>query len=873
MKKIATIIACLNMALVLNAQAIVTSCEQAIEINSEYTGSFAEGEYWFTALTSALPLTLNYYPDDETTAAPQVFLDLTCEYDSDGKGIYRDSLVRSMVSLAENYDLDFPMRSTLKKQTDADGKVFYSILFDRNYRDMLYEQGVTYAIPAYLKITVNGTATINIVSTSINTRCRDFVNDFGMNTSLLIAPDDSLNVYRWQLGEWINIRYRIIWSGDGKLDFYTGKDCQLTKNLRVRDHYTLPDQMIQMTPRLSKEWINDIYATELYVRLYAQSEGLLSISEYKLETKLLSFVVADVNATIDYDNKIIYARLPRGTLNNASRRRQYIQRAVVTYLIEGVESSDPSGYSLDANCTVLSFNGQDYLLDIEFAEQKGSTEATLKSIVIDGDTLKDFVAGTTTYDEVEVSSDTPVIEAQTTDSTATVVITQAGSVPGKATIKVTAVAGNSLTYTLNLIKTRSRNTELSSITVDGEPLAGFTPDNRHYRMYAQSIPVVEAVAADPKSKVVIDQAKGVPGFAQIFVTAEAGNIDTYTINFSIDPEVLRCAENAIPMTLNTPVALQADGETQTIKIPMGKPSLDADSANWTGQRIAFTWSGNKNLQVYVGTTCLFNPAQPDKTLLDSFLIVPEKGTGTRIVYLTPQQTQAWGRQSIDGSLYLRCAVPENGSLTASKWTPNCQNNSRLIDINDEIFLPTAHNSENTYKIYLPDWKGKKVKFSWEGQTGMTMWTSYTCDFKLNTGDRSLVDQPPLQFQSSDELEIDEQHIEGMPNGWIYRCKVGGQSDFLYVRFWTDGYAGTLTTKQTGGPVPPTSTETAQSEHTLSWEKTGSGILLSSTVPQHVQVYSLQGILLHDCQLLPSAPLSLPHGLYIVRGEMETGKVW
>ncbi|MBR1809907.1 MAG: hypothetical protein IJ776_11070, partial [Paludibacteraceae bacterium] len=607
-------LAMLPMQLV--AQSFVTSCEQAVEITSEYTGSLTEGDYWFTAMTSALPLTLNYYPDDENEVAPQVFLDLTCEYDSEGHGIYRDSLVRAMISLADNYDLAFPMRSTLKPQTDANGNRYYSILFDRNYRDMLYEQGVTYAIPAYLRITVSGTATVNIVSTSINTRCREYVNDLGMNTSLLIAPSDSLNVYRWQLGEWINKRYRITWEGEGKLDLYTGKDCQLTRFIRVRDHFSLPNDVIQMTPRLSSEWIKDIYATEMYVRLYAASEGLISVSEYVLETKLLSFNVAGVEAVIDYDNKTITAKLPRGTINTPSRRKSYIENAVVTYLIEGEKSTDKSGYNFDDSRNNMFFNGEKYFLDIEFAGVKGSTDATIKNVLINGDTLTSFSSGTVDYTDVEVIGESAFLEVEATDSKSVVSITQATSLPGTATVTVTAEAGNSLTYTFRLIPARSRNTLLSGITIDGEPLSDFTPETRHYRMYAQSIPIVSAVAADPKSKVVIDQAKGVPGFAQIFVTAEAGNVDTYTINFSIDPAIIKCAEDAVRMTLEAPVVITHDNEA-VVRVPIGRPSLEVDSANWAGQRIALSWSGAEDLRVYFGTTCLFDPAQPDKTLIDS----------------------------------------------------------------------------------------------------------------------------------------------------------------------------------------------------------------------------------------------------------------
>lgn len=843
-----------------------TACNNAIYVDTAYTATLGAGDYWFMAETPALPLTLYFYPEDETDAAPEITIDLSCT-----PGVYDDPEVARMVSLAENYGLSFPMVYKPKAQFDSNDKLVYTLTFDESYRNMLFNEGVTYAIPAYVHLVLHGNGSVHVVSTSTFSQCSDNVNTLGMNTALQFMPEDSIITYIWPLGEWIHERYRITWEGEKKLEMFTGENCTVTRTKGVRNWYVLPDDQVTMTPTRASDWIKELFQTDLYVRFYARSKGVLRVTSYEEIAQITELVILGVHAVIDHDNLLITCTLPYGTARASAIKgaldnpNDTTQQSYILYT--AYEGEKPVA---DRRYTTLTFGDKVYTLNIEVAKSAGSTDASLASIKIDGLELVNFNPSQLEYNDVEVANADFLIEATANDPNATVSIRRAATVPGKTEITVTPEVGTPQVYVLNMINIRSRNTRLSSITVDGEPLSGFTPDQLYYRQYATAIPVVEAVAEDSKSQVLVDQAKSIPGFAQIFVTSEAGTTTAYTVNFSLDPSLLACATEAIALSLDVPVAL-GSGDSTVVRVPFDNPA-HADSTAWSGKRISFTWSGQQDLKVYVGTTCIFNPQQPDKTLLDSFVIVPEKGTGTRVIYLTPQQTLAYGRQSIDGGIYLRFSHTESANLTASVWTPNCQNSSTLIDINDEHYLPESHNSENIYKIYLPDWKGKKVKISWEGQSDMTMWTSYKCDFKLNSGERSLVER--LQFQSSDEKEIDDQHISGT-NGWIWKCTLGSQGsnkEFLYVRFWTDGYAGTLTTKQIGGPVDPTGADAVRREPTLGWERTETGVLISSTVSQHVQVYSLQGILLRDCQLTPAAPLTLPRGLYIIRGETETGLV-
>ena len=837
-----------------------TSCENAIYVDTAYTATLGAGEYWFMAETPALPLTLYYYPENENDSAPEITIDLSCT-----TGVYEDPEVARMVSMAENYGLSFPMKYKPKAQFDANDKLVYILTFDESYRNMLFNEGVTYAIPAYVHVVMHGSALVRVVSTSTFSQCSDNVNTLGMNAALQFMPEDSLITYIWPIGEWIHERYRFTWEGDGKLEMFTGEDCTVTRTKRVRNWYVLPDDQVVMTPTRASDWIKDMFQTDLYVRFYARSKGVLRVTSYEEKAEIKEMVMLGIPAVIDHENLLISCILPYGSATRAAAIKAALDNpndpTKESYIIyTAYEGEKPEA---DRRYTTLTFGAKVYTLDVSVAKAPGSTDASLKSVKIDGMTMVDFNAAQLEYDDVEVDNIDFLFEAVANDTLATVSVKRATGLPGKTEVTVTAETGNTQVYVFNMIKTRSRNTKLESITVDGEPLADFSPEQLYYRMYAMNIPVVEAVAADAKSTVLVDQAKGIPGFAQIFVTAEAGNTDIYTINFTIDPSVIQCAGSAIQVQLNTPVSLQP-ADDPVLRLPIGKPSLETDENNWAGQRISLTWGGNSNLKVYVGTTCLYNPLQPDKTLIDSLVIKKEKGTGTRVIYLTPQQTQAWGKQSIDGGIYLRFQLGENANLTAATWEPNCQNTSMLIDINDELYLPTGHNSENNYFFYLPDWKDKDVKLTWEGQSNMTIYTAYQCGFKLQSSGRPIVQL--YQFQSSDSKELKASDIAELTR----KTNMYGR-DFLYIRFWTDGLAGTLRTEQTGGPV--TRVDDIAQPQTLSWQRQAEGIEITSAIAQLVQVYSLQGILVAERYMRESESLVLPMGMYIIRGEQETGKAF
>ncbi|MGC4747357.1 alpha-glucuronidase family glycosyl hydrolase [Micromonospora sp. DT201] len=186
------------------------------------------------------------------------------------------------------------------------------------------------------------------------------------------------------------------------------------------------------------------------------------------------------------------------------------------------------------------------------------------------------------------------------------IISQAVSVPGQAVVKVTAESffGPLVkNYVFNLVP----DTTLTSLSVDGKPLASFSPTVLRYNALAPAgtttVPTVTASAADPAASVTIEQATSATGQARVTVTnGEASSVYTVDLNTTItgsdefestqlgsqwqwvrpDESARRLADGSLVIT-----AQQGDlqGNTNTAK-NLALQNVDGD---WTAEsRIVFS---------------------------------------------------------------------------------------------------------------------------------------------------------------------------------------------------------------------------------------------------------------------------------------------
>ncbi|MFW5707864.1 MAG: cadherin-like beta sandwich domain-containing protein [Bacteroidota bacterium] len=177
-----------------------------------------------------------------------------------------------------------------------------------------------------------------------------------------------------------------------------------------------------------------------------------------------------------------------------------------------------------------------------------SGNASLDQILIDETPLQGFQSDELNY-EVFVSSsatEVPVVAGVPASAYAQVVVEQASSLQGTpqertATITVTSEnEENTQIYTI-LFDLMSDDATLASITIDGEPLASFDPQQLHYDLAYPStvtdVPVVDAQPNDSAASVAIEQAVSFTGSeeertATITVTSQDPTVSlTYTLTF------------------------------------------------------------------------------------------------------------------------------------------------------------------------------------------------------------------------------------------------------------------------------------------------------------------------------------------------------
>ena len=104
---------------------------------------------------------------------------------------------------------------------------------------------------------------------------------------------------------------------------------------------------------------------------------------------------------------------------------------------------------------------------------------------------------------------------------------------GVATVTVDATQGGVTKTTSFVVKVVA---QLGGITVNGQPLTGFSPDKYSYDVVlpdGSATPTVAGTSTDPSATVSVTQATGFPGTATVVATGPDGTPFTYTVNFGV----------------------------------------------------------------------------------------------------------------------------------------------------------------------------------------------------------------------------------------------------------------------------------------------------------------------------------------------------
>ena len=217
---------------------------------------------------------------------------------------------------------------------------------------------------------------------------------------------------------------------------------------------------------------------------------------------------------------------------------------------------------------------------IQFAVAQLS-DNTLEAIYIDGELLPGFVPTKNNY-TISLplgTTEAPLISWQSAyeDGAQTIALTK-NSLEEGAQITVSAPAATATrTYKLTYKIEASSYAYLADISLDGNPIEGFQPEQTSYSFTlpigTTTLPAITWIQGDPYQTVSITEG-GVDGTTRIVVTAAAGNTVTYRLTFSTE----KSSNNALQgISLNgTPLQdFHPDTLHYALTLPAGTTDLPA----------------------------------------------------------------------------------------------------------------------------------------------------------------------------------------------------------------------------------------------------------------------------------------------------------
>ena len=210
---------------------------------------------------------------------------------------------------------------------------------------------------------------------------------------------------------------------------------------------------------------------------------------------------------------------------------------------------DASEYSIEygaiGEVTTITVRAEDgsstTTYKIKFVGEKLMNNSRPTDIKVNGASLAGFNPYVLAYN-VELpfgTTEVPVVEVEKAEAEQTVVVTQATSTTGSATVVVTAPDGvTKSTYTINFSVAMLKDNTLTDIRINGETIKGFAPSINNYvvelPLGTTEAPVVEYTTAYPEHHDIVVENKGLEGGVVIKVTPKGTtNTRTYKITYRI----------------------------------------------------------------------------------------------------------------------------------------------------------------------------------------------------------------------------------------------------------------------------------------------------------------------------------------------------
>lgn len=336
---------------------------------------------------------------------------------------------------------------------------------------------------------------------------------------------------------------------------------------------------------------------------------------YRIEASQYSYlqslmVDGQVVESFDPESFVYYVNLPLGTTQLPEITWTQGDR----YQTVALDQSDIHDMEGTATVTVTAASGAQSVYRVVIAIEK-SVINSLEAIFLNGEALEGFDPNTLSY-QVSLPIGTtaaPAITWTLGDEYQTVSLTP-GGLTGTSRIFVTAQNGATRIYQITFSVATSSDATLSMIYLDGEPLEGFSPDEKEYSVSlpqgTTQLPAVTYQAHDQYQTISTRPASSLNGDYKIIVKPQTGAAQTYTIHFSVassqntalagisvggrplegfDPEILSYTDTLPLGVTSIPAVTYAKAEaSQRVQVQISGTTATLTVTAGGGQRRTYT---------------------------------------------------------------------------------------------------------------------------------------------------------------------------------------------------------------------------------------------------------------------------------------------
>lgn len=618
------------------------TCDDPIPVNGDYT-AVIDGPctLWYTAGTYDLPLTVHFAPDNlNSSYSPVIELDLTCT-----PGVYDDPKVHELVTMAEDFNIDFPVKRTCDKVDYGNGRIEWNFPVNSSYRDQLANFGVTYNVPAFVKVSFPEAGRIYLKPDTLFRNCMENSQYLHLGDTISVLSNDVDRVFVVPMTDWKEDSIQFVWTGSEPAIFYVATTrCEFipeaTDPSVIATYELQPNQPFKIKSKTMKDIVEKYEAGGLYYgKCIAQSNGQLIIEKIPLSP-------IQGNAILMEYDKPISLKANDNTLYCFPRSWEATQFVANTQFITKIYVSNTIDFTATDDSQNLLSKFAFTLVDNERELKVSSKE--MKQITAKAS--DDYI-----YVRFQCAQATTIVpsawDASLCADNSTKITTEPFSVPAKSSNTV-----------YRLYYDDWKGYDMTVTWMSGTNLKMYIADTCSFFL-SSSGPEVVFYSSIAKRKsitipasTIIEWAERVDADGFLYVRLNCTNQGTITFTSSKPAE----EDPIIPSSPCVASSIELkSGDQLTLNLDSAFTIYRVNYAEFAAQDRTLTWTGATDLHTFVAETCTFAVA-PYNKYVHVYVPVPAQG---ETLWTMAQLADLAAFVDEDGYLYIRFLTEQEGVLT------------------------------------------------------------------------------------------------------------------------------------------------------------------------------------------------------------------